>query len=104
VNTGPQTAVFPEARQFLRSRNQISPKKVASTSSTATTDLPAEKTEPEQGQRKAAAKKPDGFGSEALNSHRAQKAEELAICSKPMSGDLETESSHHPQFTQLNVA
>lgn len=47
MNTDPQTAVFPEARQFLRSRNQTTLKKTASASSTATTGLTPEKTNPD---------------------------------------------------------
>jgi predicted transposase YbfD/YdcC len=47
VNTDPQSAVFPEARQFLRSRNQTTLKKAASHPANATSGLTGAKTEPD---------------------------------------------------------
>lgn len=47
MNTDPQSAVFPEARQFLRSHNQITPKKTASDPPRPTTGLTVAKTEPD---------------------------------------------------------
>lgn len=45
MNTDPQSAVFPEARQFLRSRNQTTPKKAASAPASTKPALTGAKTE-----------------------------------------------------------